>query len=201
MPERIRVFVDFWNLQLAWNDRAPQIAKLDWPQLPQVLVQKAMQLAGIDDYQYDGTTVYASVDVTTPDGGRHRNWLNSFLARQAGINVHISERRPRPRSIHCRICNSEITHCPKCNQQFLKAGEKGVDAAIVTELLSLAWADAYEVAILVSSDADYVPAVENLQAKGFKIVNATWRNQGHHLAQKSWLSIEIDNYFAELTRT
>ena len=36
--------------------------------------------------------------------------------------------------------------------------EKGVDTAIITDLLTLAWEGAYDVAILVSSDADLVPA-------------------------------------------
>jgi len=43
------------------------------------------------------------------------------------------------------------------------APEKGVDTAIVTDLLSLASEDAYDVAVLLSSDADHIPAVEWVQ--------------------------------------
>ena len=53
--------------------------------------------------------------------------------------------------------------------------EKGVDTAIITDLLTLAWEGAYDVAILVSSDADLVSGVERLQAKGLKVGNATLR--------------------------
>ena len=53
------------------------------------------------------------------------------------------------------------------------APEKGVDTAIVTDLLSLAGEDAYGVAILLSSDADHIPAAEWIQARGRKVINAT----------------------------
>jgi uncharacterized LabA/DUF88 family protein len=199
MAEKVRVFIDFWNFQLLWNDHT-QKRLLDWPKLPKVLVTEAMRLAGLTDYQYDGTRVYASVDMTTKEGGSLKNWLKSFLDRQAGINTYIRERRPRPKPVHCKSCDSIITDCPKCNQPFFRSGEKGVDAAIVTDMLSLAWANAYTVGVLVTSDADYVPAVENLQAKGFKIVNATWRNVGHELAQCCWVSLELDQLVAQLVR-
>jgi uncharacterized LabA/DUF88 family protein len=61
-----------------------------------------------------------------------------------------------------------------------------VDTAIVTDLFSLAWERAYDLAILVSSDADFVPAVERLQEKGVKIVNTTWKSYDHQLAKLCW---------------
>lgn len=35
--------------------------------------------------------------------------------------------------------------------------EKGVDVRIATDMITLAGADDYDVAVLVSSDADFVP--------------------------------------------
>lgn len=67
-------------------------------------------------------------------------------------------------------------------------------------MFSLAWANAYSVAILVTSDADYVPAVENLQAKGFKIINAAWKNIGFQLSGVSWASFHIDDLIPQLIR-
>jgi len=83
---------------------------------------------------------------------------------------------------------------------FRQGTEKGVDTAIVTDLLSLAWERAYDIAVLVSSDADFVPAVERLQEKGFKVVNATWQGHGHQLARVCWASFEIDHLIPQLTR-
>jgi uncharacterized LabA/DUF88 family protein len=50
--------------------------------------------------------------------------------------------------------------------------EKGVDTAIVTDMLRLGWEDAWEVAMLVSSDTDFIPAVEVLRARGLTVVQA-----------------------------
>ena len=169
MAEHVRIFVDFWNFQLEWNKRTNS-QKINWTILPQILFQELTKIQSIDSPKYDGTKVYASVDMTTPEDGRLKNWLKSFLDRQPGINVHIRERKPHLKSVHCKNCGKEIVNCPECNQPLKRAVEKGVDSAIITDMFSLAWVEAYSIAILLSSDADFVPAVDNLQAKGFKIM-------------------------------
>jgi uncharacterized LabA/DUF88 family protein len=75
-----------------------------------------------------------------------------------------------------------------------------VDAALVTDLLALAWQGSFDVAILVSSDADFIPAVEHVQDKGLKVVNAGWRSSGHELKQASWASFDIDRMTGLLVR-
>jgi len=70
----------------------------------------------------------------------------------------------------------------------------------VTDLLGLAWEDAYDAAILVSADKDFIPAVEYLQAKNFKIINAAWRGIGNELAAICWASFEIDTLISKLAR-
>lgn len=199
MAEQIRIFVDFWNFQLQWNETTGG-QKIDWPKLPQVLLQKTVEISNIADYQYDGCRVYASVNMATPEGGRLKGWLKTFLDRQPGINVHIRERKPRLKAFHCKECNNEIANCPHCGKPLKRAAEKGVDASIITDMFSLAWANAYSVAILVTSDADYVPAVENLQAKGFKVINAAWRNIGFELNGKCWASFNINEIVDQLIR-
>jgi uncharacterized LabA/DUF88 family protein len=77
---------------------------------------------------------------------------------------------------------------------------KGVDAALVTDLLSLAWQRAYDVAVLVSGDADYIPAVEYVQAQGLKVINAAWRSKGHELRTACWGSFDIDGLILQLKR-
>lgn len=199
MAEHIRVFIDFWNFQLEWNHRT-QSKKINWPILPQTLINEALKISSIDNSKYDGTKVYASVDMTTQEGGKLKNWLKSFLDRQPGINVHIRERNPHLKPVHCKNCNKDIINCPECGQPFKRAVEKGVDSAIITDMFSLAWAGAYTIAILLSSDADYVPAVENLQAKGFKIINATWKDMGYKLCGTCWAHIDIGSIAQSLIR-
>ena len=67
--------------------------------------------------------------------------------------------------------------------------------------MSLAWEGVLDVAVLVSGDADFVPAVERIQEKGLKVVNATWRDHGHDLAHSCWASFELDSLVKPLTRS
>lgn len=107
--------------------------------------------------------------------------ITNFLDRQPSYDVKLRARRARQRKIRCRSCGTETSACPSCGEAFRGAGEKGVDTALVTDLLSLAWQGAYDVAILVTSDADFIPAVEHVQAKGLKVVNAGWPGVGFEL--------------------
>ncbi len=54
--------------------------------------------------------------------------------------------------------------------------EKGVDVALVTDLLSLAWEEAYDDAVLVSGDADYTDAVRKVVGKGRRVEVIGWRD-------------------------
>ena len=69
--------------------------------------------------------------------------------------------------------------------------EKGVDTAIATDMISLAWEDAYDVGVLVTSDQDLVPAVEFLDKKGKVIIQAGFPPHGRRLANASWASFDI----------
>ena len=44
--------------------------------------------------------------------------------------------------------------------------EKGVDVRMATDMISLAWVDYYDIAVLVSSDRDFVPVAEFLETRG-----------------------------------
>lgn len=195
----LQVFVDFWNLSLQWRERSSG-AKLDWVALPRVLQAEAERAARLDPQTFSGIRVYASVDKASPGAGNLRSWLDRFLDRQPGFTVSVRERRSRKRPIHCRECNASTEDCPACGKPFFVSLEKGVDSAIVTDMISLAWEEAYDVAVLVSSDGDFVPAVERLQEKGIKVINATWSGHGHQLAKTCWASFEIDGLVSGLLR-
>jgi uncharacterized LabA/DUF88 family protein len=67
-------------------------------------------------------------------------------------------------------------------------------------MLSLAWQGAYDVALLVTSDADFVPAVTHVQARGLKVINAGWRVKGHELKKACWAAFDIDDIAATISR-
>jgi hypothetical protein len=198
---RTRVFIDFWNFTLNWRDRSNG-ARIDWPRVPRVLLgeaEKKLKIAGIEDVlALEETLVYASFNSKTD--GRLKQWLDSFLDKQPSFRVKTRERRPKSRKIHCAKCGHDNHACEKCKADFMWAPEKGVDTAIVTDLLALASEDAYDVAVLLSSDADHIPAVEWIQSRGRKVINATWSHHGFELAKTSWAAFELDKVIPSLTR-
>ena len=78
--------------------------------------------------------------------------------------------------------------------------EKGIDTAIVTDMISLAWESAWDGAILVSSDRDFIPAVEFLTVKGRRVINAQFPPTGMDLARACWASINLVPHLTSLAR-
>ena len=69
--------------------------------------------------------------------------------------------------------------------------EKGVDTRIATDMIKLAWADNYDVAVLLSSDRDFVPVVDFLSTKGIKVIHGAFPPQGAALTQACWGNVRI----------
>lgn len=201
---RVRVFVDFWNFQLAWNYYLTAEQRCNWKQLPMQFVAQGQQVlaeAGmVTAMQLEETRVHPSYDPKSESGRGLQKWLNDFLDRQPSFRVFPKERSDKPTCFYCRECKQEFTVCPSCGKALMRSPEKGVDTAIVTDLLSLAWEGAYDIAILVSSDADMIPCVERLQEKDFKVINATWPKRGHALAKACWASFNIMDVVDHITR-
>jgi len=194
--QRLHVFVDYWNFQLRWNERAGD-GRCDWAHLPRVLVEGVRGLPVSGEIDFQGMRVYASCD---PEDENLRRWLENFLERQPGTSVVVLERRRRFDHIRCRSCGYETGTCPSCGQPLVWSAEKGVEAALITDLYELAAADALDVAVLVSSDSDFVFPVVGLQGRGVKVVNAAWRGSGQELARASWSTLDLDELIPSLLR-
>lgn len=54
--------------------------------------------------------------------------------------------------------------------------EKGVDVALVTDMLSMAFKNAYDIAVLVSGDNDYIGAVEEIKRLGKRVEVASFEH-------------------------
>lgn len=203
MPIRVRIFIDFWNFQLNWNDRMGVGKNCDWRALPIALLEQTndiLKSAGgvLEMGVLEETLLYASVNPERD--AKLRSWLENTIDRFPSFRVKVSERRLQRKTVHCRHCGVEIDACADCGQAYTVMVEKGVDTAIVTDLLSLAWQDAFDVAVIVSSDADFVPAAQNLQERGLKVINASWSGHGHHLAKACWGSFNLDDVAPRILR-
>ncbi len=64
--------------------------------------------------------------------------------------------------------------CATCGTEYEYTTEKRVDTRLVADLIHYAANDAYDAAVLVSGDDDFVPAVEAVNALGKQVWVATW---------------------------
>ena len=204
---RIRVFVDYWNLQIALNERESEVTeeedarfKVNWRDFPSWVAKNAAQLVGVAEFSYEGANIYVSYNSKTDVDRPFKNWLKTWLDRQPGIQVNVQERQPKA-APRCHSCHSRIQECPHCGITLAGTVEKGVDTAIVTDMIRLAWEDAYDIAVVVSSDRDLVPAVQFLDAKGRKVIQAGFPPSGVDLATSCWASFDLFSLRDEFRRS
>lgn len=200
---RVIIFVDYWNFQINWNERVQR--RCNWSEIPILFINKVKSLFTVtnENFQpeYQGTKVYASVNPAVGKDNRLRNYLERTLKKEPGFDVYIKERHWKKRSVKCNNpqCRKETVNCPHCDSPFQRASEKGVDAAIITDMLKLHCSGVYNVAVLVSADSDLIPMVEYLQDHNVKVINAAWKNYGYDLLNACWAHFYIDDLTNQLS--
>ena len=114
---------------------------------------------------YAGTHVFASFDPLSKKDLQLRRFLN-VMDGFPGYDVVVKERKPQH---HLRCpndgCRLEIRTCPHCGQEIRRTVEKGVDTALVTDIIRLGIDNHYDRAILIAGDADHIPAMEFLGSR------------------------------------
>ena len=76
--------------------------------------------------------------------------------------------------------------CSNCEYRETLPAEKGVDVGLATKMLMLGMNQAYETAILVSGDRDYLETVVFLKGLGLRVEVVAWRdNLSEQLAAES----------------
>src|SRR6266446_8323635 len=64
--------------------------------------------------------------------------------------------------------------CPACTAEYEYTTEKRVDTRLVADIIQYAAIGAFDAAVLVSGDDDFVPAVEAVNSLGKQVWVATW---------------------------
>ncbi|MHB0978970.1 MAG: NYN domain-containing protein [Thermoleophilia bacterium] len=200
--ERVRVFVDYWNFQLSASEMLGRNFRPDWKRIPQWLGVDAVRLAVGDPtlaLRLDGLAAYMSYNPASEADRRFKTWASNFLDRVPSVQVVCKERKPRY-APQCQQCHQAIIECPHCGAAMAGTVEKGVDVAIATDMIRLAWEESYDYAVLVSSDADYVPAVEFLNSKGRRVIHVGFPPKGMNLAKACWASLGMAPHLPGLER-
>ena len=200
MPKeyRIHVFVDFWNYTLNMRE-CDAVFQTDWRAFPKIITREAGKLVDPTALPvYSGMNVYGSFSSKTE--GSLKNWATNVLDTFPGVNAYFKERTKKRSPPSCPKCHEKVEKCPNCGNDMRGTEEKGIDTRIATDLVSLAWEQAYDVAVLVSADQDFVPAAEYLQNKGIKVIHGGFPPNGMLLRQKCWGTIDIPNFRLEFSR-
>lgn len=189
---RVRSFVDFWNFQLSVNE-CYRAFKLDWRALGHHLAAQAGAAVG-QPVANEGLHVYLSYNPNSPKDRGLVAWATNTLDCFPGVSVVTRERKTKAPP-KCPTCQHVIETCtaPGCGASMSGTVEKGIDTAIATDMIKMAWEKSFDVGVLVSSDRDFVPVVEFLGSKGYRIVNARFKPRGSELARCAWASFDLSS--------
>lgn len=203
---RTMVFVDYWNLQVTLQREDGKLAGLqggdlrkhrfnvDWfglgPKLTELAATHASPIPGQKlPLNYEETRFYTSNDPKSLDD-KYKRWAKNTLGGKPGIHVFCLDRKIK-HNPHCPHCYTEMDMCPHCHNDIKATQEKGVDTLLVTDMLSLGLDGAYDVAILVSQDADMAPAARYLGSKGIKVIQVGIKHFGAGLASECWANFDL----------
>lgn len=201
MGLRVKIFIDFWSLQLSWNEYHARRGggspvRIPWaPRLYEVLVGCIEEGA-----VYAGTHVYASYGPDQPKGSKLRRFFN-VMDGFTGYDVFLKERAPvGPARCPNADCHLPIVLCPHCQRTIQRTVEKGVDTALVTDLIRFGIDGHYDRAVLVAADADHVPAVRFLASRSRHVTHAWFRGQSNELRNACWSHLFLDDLMPRLLR-
>ena len=171
--ERVIIFIDGSNIFHAI--RALNI-KIDYSKLVKLLSDDKYLIRA---YYYSSMPRVEDVERDTPE------W--DSLMRQRKFITELKNLGIKPRIANLRKLSSG---------EWL---EKEVDIMLATDMLALAFRDAYDTAILVSGDSDFCYTVETIQDLGKRVINATFRrNSSPLLRAVSDEVIFLDEYIDQI---
>ncbi len=102
---------------------------------------------------------------------------NSYMKQQKFFEK--LKRIPQFNFVLCRMLKRKID-----GKIIYEAKEDDIHLAV--DMVKLAYTDAYDTAILVSSDGDFVPAIQAVKEKGKNVENIGFENKfSYHLQQES----------------
>ena len=188
---RVRVFVDFWNYTLSIRD-VDEAFRTDWSRLGPGLSRAAAQVVdAAATGEYQRLNFYGSYDPASPSDRKLHRWATTVVDTFPGVTVSIVPRQKKRSPPACPACHEAVADCPACGNDMRGTEEKGVDVRMTTDMISLAWADNYDIAVLVSSDRDFVPVAEFLETRGIKVIHGAFPPLGAQLTARCWGSINV----------
>jgi hypothetical protein len=150
----VKIFFDgqnFYRSLLRYDDSL----RVDYDRLATWITQAVGGPGGV----FHGAYYYVGISADAPP------LVEGFLKGLELRPGYFVRREPRVR---------RSGRCPACGLDYEYTTEKRVDTRLVAELIQYAANGAFDAAVLVSGDDDFVPAVEAVNALGKRVWVATW---------------------------
>jgi hypothetical protein len=150
----VKIFFDGQNFYRSLL-RYDESLRVDYDRLAMWITQAAGGPSGV----FCGAYYYVGVSADAPP------LVEGFLKGLELRPGYFVRREPRVR---------RTGRCSLCGGDYEYTTEKRVDTRLVAELIQYAANGAFDAAVLVSGDDDFVPAVEAVNALGKRVWVATW---------------------------
>lgn len=157
---KVAIFFDGKNYYSGWQEHTGG-QPIDFVKLSHWLTERVGGTYLWGSYYYTGV----ERDTDGAPTARLEKFLDD-LERKPGFFVRRLPRRQRR------------SHCDACGADTVYTEEKQVDTTMVADIVRLAAAGAYDIAILLSGDSDYAPAMEAVRLLGKQAYVATWAGVG-----------------------
>ena len=139
--ERVIVYIDGFNLYFGLCDKGwRRYLWLDLPALATTLLKPGQKLVAT---KYFTSRVRADPAKIV----RQSTYLQALEAR-GGLSIHFGRYQERSKQCHC------------CQAAWIEYEEKMSDVRLASELLRDTYTDRYDIALIVSGDADLQPPME-----------------------------------------
>lgn len=201
-PLNLAIFVDYWNFQLSCNtNNGNTNFNIDWTQLNGWVSHHVANVLSrpLNEISHVSTYIYTSYNPLTAAEQKYKNWVNSFLSIQPGFKVTCLERKKKGNQ-KCSSCKTAVNFCPSCNVAMNNTEEKGVDTRLSVQMLDLAVNNAYDVAAIISHDADMIPAVEFVQSRGKRVIHFGFSPTGFELRKSCTHNFDMKTDIGRIKR-
>lgn len=160
---RVALFFDGKNFYHGLREIQSPEYRINFLRLANWLREKTNGSVIVGAHYYTGVE---PPDQELPESAGKLEGFLKIVQSQRGFYVHRF-----PRWKHTDVCK-------KCGEEHHYTHEKQVDTSIVADMVKGAAIDAYDVAILLSGDADFIPAIQVVNGLGKQVYVATWNGIG-----------------------
>ena len=190
-----QIFVDYWNFSLALRSEARERRmgepRVDWDLFPERLVQQAASALALDNLWRKQTSIFTSHNPKRDSEVGHSKWVDDYLRKRPRTKVINRRQSPVQSPPACPKCHVFVPYCPWCGADLRGFEEKAVDTGLSVALATASRSGELDIAILISSDTDMIPAIKSVQEDGHRVVHARFPPGGNRVANACDVSINI----------